>query len=160
MATTVTSSTLKVTLTEAITLNGVVRGATNAISITGIGEVDQRLVTVPASPDAATTAYNVLTLGSLAMGGTFASSAVKYIRITNLDDSDSCRLRFGTSNKGAWFNLEAGKSFCIFNDDFLVDDDALPEWTVGTTAFEQYATIFAQTEAANGIDLELFVASA
>ena len=42
---------LTVTLTENVILNGSVRGSTNQLTITGIEQVMERIVTIPASGD-------------------------------------------------------------------------------------------------------------
>ena len=45
MASTVSASTLKVTITESITLNGSNQGATNTVSISNVDEVFKRIIT-------------------------------------------------------------------------------------------------------------------
>jgi len=49
MASTITSATLTVTLTEAINLNGKDQGSKNTLSVASINEVSKRIITVPTS---------------------------------------------------------------------------------------------------------------
>ena len=42
---------LTVTITESVTLNGSVRGSTNQLTITGIEQVMERIITIPGSAD-------------------------------------------------------------------------------------------------------------
>ena len=46
MASTISSATLTVTVTESISLNGSTMGATNTLTIGSINEINQRIVTV------------------------------------------------------------------------------------------------------------------
>jgi len=164
MATTITSSTLTVTITEAITIGGVVRGNTNKISISGINEVSQRVITVPLTATDATTETTLLKLDTTASAGTWVAADVKYIRITNLDDTSTCRIALNTAAKTAWFSLEAGRTLTLFNDDALYQSTGVLVWTVGTTTFDAIEEIVGQvgppTQQTDPIDLEVFIASA
>ena len=156
MATTVSGSpaTLTVTLTEACTLNGYDQGASNVLSIGSIAEISKRIVTVD------TTEATILTFGSAIGAGTFVAASVRYIRITNKDDTNHCILRFmqSTSHEFAVL-LDKGQSF-IYNGDlasgvagtFDADDGALTVSLVALTSITADA-------AAGTIDLEVFVAS-
>ena len=89
MTSTVTAATLTVTHTESITLNGVDHGSTNTLSIASINEVMKRIVTVPTSE------VEVLALHvSAVSSGTFLEADVRYIRLTNLDDTNHVTLTF------------------------------------------------------------------
>ena len=46
MATKIISAPLKVTVTESITLNGTQQGAVNTKTITAIGEISKRIITI------------------------------------------------------------------------------------------------------------------
>ena len=82
MATTVASSTLKVTLTESITLNGTAQGSTSTLSIPSIAEISKRIVTIT------TTEASILTFSTAVAPGTYIIADVRYIRLTNLDDTN------------------------------------------------------------------------
>ena len=89
MATTVATATLTVTLTESITLNGSPQGSTNTLSIGSIKEIYKRIVrciddndcTIATFQTATHTADNAIDLED-----------VRYIRLTNLDASNSINL--------------------------------------------------------------------
>ena len=70
---------LTVTHTESLTLNGQEFGSTNILSISGINNVDKRIVTVPTSE------VTLISLGTAVGAGQFKEANVRYIRITNKD---------------------------------------------------------------------------
>ena len=92
MATTLTAATLTVTLTEAISLNGYDQGSKNTLSISSINEVHKRILTVPTSE------IEVLAISTANASGTFIEGDVRYIRITNLDDTNHVTLTFKNEN--------------------------------------------------------------
>jgi hypothetical protein len=109
---------LTVTLTENVILNGSVRGSTNQLTITGIEHVMERLVTIPASADATVL---VAKSGVNTSDGAIDIHDTKYIRITNLDSSNSVTLSLQIDNdnndsvadRSATILLEAGKTFML-----------------------------------------------
>jgi len=155
MATTIKNATLTTTVSESIVLNGVEQGATSVKSITGINEVFKRIVSIT------TTEANIFTFHPTTVGaGEFKIGNVRYIRITNLDDTNHVVLTFqGDSTHEFAVKLDYGQSF-IYNGDlatgvadtFDADDAAL------TVALEDLRTVTAAADTA-ACDLELFVAS-
>ena len=111
MTSTVTAATLTVTLTEAITLNGYDQGSSNTIAIADINEISKRIVT-------ATTAEATIILMSTAIAaGQFIEGDVRYIRITNLDDTNHVTLTFKNEDNAEFaVKLDKGQSF-IYNGD-------------------------------------------
>lgn len=125
-------ATLTSTITEEITINGVERGATRSVSIAGVNDTFNRIVTCPAGADTSIvtfqTAVNTST-GAIEVGN------VKYMRISNLSASISAVVSFlidssnpadGTADEVMSFKLAGGKSF-VFGaalDSIAVDDDA------------------------------------
>jgi hypothetical protein len=83
MASTISAATLTVTHTEALTLNGVDRGVANTLTIASVNEVDHRIVTVDTSAD-----RTLVNLAATVGAGSFINSNVKYIRLTNKDDTN------------------------------------------------------------------------
>ena len=152
---------LTVTLTESVTLNGSVRGSTNQLTITGIEHVMERIVTVPASVD---------TTVLLTKHDVFSSdSAVdiqdtKYIRITNLDSTNSVTLSLqidagendGGADETCSILLEAGKTFMMGtpHDSIAVNDSS-----TAVTATHDLESIMVDS-ASNVVKLEVFVAGA
>ena len=124
MATTVRSATLTVTIEEEITLNSSRQGAKNILRIPDINEVYKRIVSCPANAE--TTVAHFKQVAGAAGGdskfdGAIDVQDVKYIRITNLDASNSLTLSLqievGEDDSGADTSasilLEAGKSFIM-----------------------------------------------
>lgn len=111
MASTLSNSTLTVTVSEKLTLNGRDHGSSQKITIAGVNEVSKRIVTVLASTDS-TQIYAGAAIASI---GTFITANVKYIRITNLDDTNAVSIHIeDTSNtQYAQFLIPAGHVFFL-----------------------------------------------
>ena len=153
---------LTVTLTESVTLNGSVRGSTNQLTITGIEHVMERIVTIPSSVDT-TVLLTKDTVGS-------SDSAVdiqdtKYIRITNLDSTNSVVLSFqidddnndSTADHSSSLLLEAGKTFIMGtpHESIRVSDSSASMLNV----LRDLESILVDS-GSNAVKLELFVAGA
>jgi hypothetical protein len=107
-----------------------------------------------------TTETTILTFAAAVGSGTFVQADVRYIRITNKDDTNHCVLTFlGASSHEFAVLLDKGQSF-IYNGDlasgvagtFDAEDAALTVSLVALTSITADA-------AAGTIDLEVFVAS-
>ena len=108
MASTVTPATLTVTITETITLNGSDQGATNSFTVASIAEVNKRIVNCPASEKV------VLSFGADIAAGTFVEGDVRYIRLTNKDDTNYVTLNIeGDSSTDYSVRLDPGASYLI-----------------------------------------------
>ena len=95
MASTLTASVLTVKITESITLNGSAQGSENTLSIGSIKQVQKRIVSCPANSE--TTVVHFKQVAGAAGGATKFDGAldvqeVKYVRLTNLDNSNSLTL--------------------------------------------------------------------
>ena len=111
MASTVTASTMTVTISESITLNGKNQGGTQTLSITSIATVSRRIIDVPASE------VEIIAMSTAVAAGTFIESDVLYIRITNLDDTNHVTLTFkDEDDTEVALLLDKGQSF-IYNGD-------------------------------------------
>ena len=131
MASTLTSGTLKVTLTEQIILNGRDQGSKNTLSISSIKDVFKRIITIAADDDATVLVFKSTTAIA---DGALDLQNVKYIRITNLDDTNSVGLSLQldsdedntAANESCTILLEAGRSFIMGTPDegIHVNDDA------------------------------------
>ena len=147
MATSITAADLTVTITESVTLAGSDRGSTHTLTISDVTEVDSRIVTVD------TTGAEIIGFGSANSKGTFVRTDVKYIRLTNKDDTNYVII--GMSKSGAdtfYIKLEAGKSIMFGNDDLEVDASG-----GAYSAFVEADSIQAKANGA-ACDLEYFVA--
>jgi hypothetical protein len=152
MATSLSTASLKVTIEEKITLNGVKRGSKVVKTISGIKEVYQRIVEVP-------TAGAEIVAIAAAKGADGFSTLTKYIRITNKDLTNFVTLNFydnadpNSANDLFSIKLEAGKSFILGStlfDASVSDADGL------LTANQQIAKIKAQADTA-ACDIEIFI---
>ena len=131
MASTVSAANLKVKITEEIILNGKDQGSSNTLTIGSIKDVSKRIVTIAADDDATVLVFKSTTASA---DGALDKDTVKYIRITNLDDSNSVNISLqldsGEDNSAADLSvthlLEAGRSFMMGTPDEAVhaDDDA------------------------------------
>jgi len=147
MATTITPATLTIAHTETITLNGVDQGGTITETITGVTQISKSIINI------GTAVADIMGFGSVNAQGQFVRTSVKYIRVTNLDDTNFIVL--GLSKTGAdtfFIKLEAGKSVMFGNDDLEIDASG-----GAFSAFVEADNISAMADTA-ACDLELFVA--
>ena len=158
MATTISNATLTVTLTESITLNGAQQGATNTKTFADIDEISKRILSI-------TTAESTIATfsGAVASAGHYNDSTVKYMRFTNLDDTNFITLTFTNEDSDeVAIKLDAGQTF-IWNGDnstgledtFNATQDAD---AASDTAFGSLTNIQADAEAST-VQIEMFVAS-
>jgi len=162
MASTITSSTLKVTITEQISLNGSDQGSRNVLNISDIKDVLKRIITIAADDDATVLVFKSTTAIA---DGALDLQNVKYIRITNLDDTNSVGLSLqldsdednSAANESCTILLEAGRSFMMGTPDegIHVDDDS----AAILTALTDLESIIINP-GANAGTVEVFVASA
>tara|TARA_R110000824_G_scaffold16596_3_gene68686 strand:- start:16209 stop:16667 length:459 start_codon:yes stop_codon:yes gene_type:complete len=152
MASTVQSSTLKVTLTERIVLNGSDHGSSNELSISDINEASKRIVTTNG-----TSATTVVSFGPTPAGGTYVDSDVRYIRITNLDDTNYATLRItGDASTDFAVRLDPYSNYIITSTSTTgVVDYA----DISGVTLDNLVAISATANTA-AVDLEIFVASA
>ena len=106
MASTVKASTLTVTIKEDIDLNGQPYGSVSTLKLANINEVSSRIMNV------GTASTNVLAFGDANGAGTYHNTDVKYIRITNLDDTNYGVIRLtGAGGIDQAVRLDAGGSW-------------------------------------------------
>ena len=111
MARSFSTATLTVKIQEAIVLGGMNMGSVNSFSIAGIKNVVKRLMT------ATTTESDIVKFGTTEAAGQYIAANVRYLRITNLDDTNFCYLIFKNEyNNEVCFKLDKGQSF-IYNAD-------------------------------------------
>ena len=158
MASTITPATMTVTVSESITLNGKNQGGTITKSFLSIAEISKRILTITTN-EATIATFS----GAVASTGHYNDSAVRYMRFTNLDDTNFVTLTFtNEDNDEVALKLDAGQSF-IFNadnDGGLVDvfNATQNADAASDTALGDLRTIQADA-AASTVDLEMFIAS-
>ena len=158
MASTITAATLTVKVTETISLNGTAHGASNTKTFSSINEISKRILTIT------TNEVTIATFSAaVASTGHYNDSAVRYMRFTNLDDTNFITLTFrNQDNDEAAIKLDAGQSF-IWNADNsggLIDvlNATQDADAASDTALGDLTNI--QADANTGsCDLEMFIAS-
>ena len=156
-------ATLKVKIQEDIILANQDYSSKRAVEIGSINDVFKRIVSVPANVD--TTVLRFTSTVGVA-DGALDIELVKYIRLTNLDSSNSINLYIyidageddSASDNQAMIVLEAGKSFIMGtpSDSIIVDDDA-----GGGVSFTNPYNIesIMVDSGSNAVQIEVFVAS-
>lgn len=154
MTSTVTAATMTVTLTETISLNGSDQGSTNTLTIASINEVMKRIVTCV---NGQTT--TVLTFNSNAYGaaGALDTEDAKYIRLTNLDDTESVEIAVVTAATLYQVTLRAGESHVLGSPDDLMLAEADTSPSFGTMV--DLVSIQVKPTGSAVVDIEVFVAS-
>ena len=156
MTTTLTAATLTITLTESIELNGVEQGGTSTKTISSVNEVSKRIVTVTTT-EAEVIAFHASAISS----GTFIEGDVRYIRFTNLDDTNFIALTFKNENDDEFaIKLDAGHSFIYPGDNSggVVDTMDAIDATGLTLALGDLVNVTADADTAS-CDMEIFIAS-
>ena len=114
---------LKVTTREELTLNGYDQGATNTLTISGINELSKRIVTATTTEAGLLGFLSALSnVGVTAnkvgyLAGILDDGDVRYISITNLDDSNHITLTFRDEDNTEYrMKVDAGHSFIYPGD--------------------------------------------
>jgi hypothetical protein len=96
MASTIEPTSFQVKIKEEHVVKGIKTLNETFFTIGNITNVDRRIVTVPP-----TTSIDLINVNGIDPGaGTFPSSSMKYVRITNLDNTGSLAVNFTSSNAG------------------------------------------------------------
>ena len=149
MASTVTPSTATITISEGLTLGGVDRGGSHTRTIENIAAADRRVMTVDSSNE-----IDLIELNTNAGKGKFNRASIRYIRITNLDNTNFLRVRFKKSGaETADVKVDAGATFMLSTGSMDADTAA-----GAFSAFVDIDEIAAQADTAD-IDIELVVLS-
>ena len=147
---------LKVTITEALKLQGNNQGATHTKTISGINEASRRVVS--ARND---TAATVLCSFAAADGaGTYKAANLRYLRITNLDSSSYVILSIERTTSTAHYaqvRFDAGKSFISSRAADSIDTQDTST-NYDSVSLVDITGIKARTETGN-VDLEVFIAT-
>ena len=153
MASTVTAATLEVEISETLSLGGTQYGGTKTLSIGSINEVFKRIVKCVNSQTTTVATFN---------GNAFASANAidvedaKYIRVTNLDDTNPVELAIVGAATLYQVKLAAGESHILGSPEDLMLSEADTSPSFGTMA--DIASIQVNP-ASNDVDVEIFIAS-
>ena len=102
---------LTTTITEAVTLNGAVRGSTNTLTTTGIIDVLERILTCAHSNTTTVVVFNSTPHGA---DGALDVENCKYLRVSNLSADQDMKLALVTTNTNYQVTVRAGGSHVCF----------------------------------------------
>ena len=160
MASTVKAKTLRVTVQEDIVLNGTNYGSKTKVSFASIKEIYKRVVRCVDDTDCTIATFRTATSTA---DGAIDLENVRYIRVTNLDDTNPMNLSLqiagaedATANHSSSHLLSAGESFILhtIHDGIAVKDDA----ATLVTSLNDLESILVDP-LSEDIDIEIFVAS-
>ena len=106
------TATLTLTVTEAITLNSKDEGQTHTHTIASVSDIYRRTMTAGTSDDT-----TVASFSSAFSAGQFVAADIKYLRITNLDDTNHATLTFtGSQSDEFAIKVDKGQSYVFCPD--------------------------------------------
>ena len=152
---------LVVNISEEVTLNGKVRGSENSLEISSVTQVLHRIVTCPANQDTTVANFHAATNTS---DNALDVEDAKYIRVTNLDASNSINLSLqidaaeddSAAAESATILVAAGRSFIMGTpSDGLAVSDAN---ATSVTTLHNLESILVDP-GSNAISVEVFIAS-
>ena len=143
---------LVTTISESVTLNGSVRGASNSVPTTGIVDVMERIVTCT---QAQTTTIAVFAENPYTSAGAIDVDRTKYVRVTNLDTTNNIELAVVTTATNYQVTITGGNShiLSIGTEAAIGETDTSPAF--GT--LENLASLQVRPVTANDAQVELFV---
>ena len=141
---------LRVTITESIQLHGHEYGGNKTLNISGINEVNKRVVS------ATTTDTTLISFGDAYGAGTFIEGDVRYIRITNLDGSNYVVLNIeGDASTDFSIRLDPGASYMVISSS---NTGVVDYADISGVTLEDLTAIKADANSSS-CDLEVLVAS-
>ena len=140
------------TISEGVTLNGSTRGSTNTVTTTGIVDVMERIVTCVHG--------QVTTIATFAAAPYTSAGAIdvdrtKYIRVTNLSDTEVVDIAIVTTNTNYQVVLTAGNSHILCQADTTAIGEADTSPAFGT--LENVTSIQIKPRGTADAQVELFV---
>ena len=152
MGSTVAKTIFHSTTTETIDINGVKQQAIRKLAENHVTDYSHRILTA-----AANQVSTVLTFGASNAGGQVSADNVSYVRVSNLDDTDSVRLVINmTDPANGSFHIELPplKSHMVCTKSAVIVPNGQNFAAYGTVSNIQIAT-----PATSPIDIELFLVS-
>ena len=153
-------STLRTTIQEDIVLNGDDYSSTTVKNFPAIYEIHRRVVTCPSG--GATILMSFHTSGPYGVSLGMDTEDTKYIRITNLDDTNPVELAFIDSADCYTIRVSAGENYILGSpseiQSLMTDEDISITTLVATGTMRDLVHIKANP-GGNAVDLELFIAS-
>ena len=150
MASTITSGTLTVKVTETIALNGTNMDATNTLTVNAINEINQRIVTL--APQDIIILYE---FGTVVGPGKFIYATTQYLRVTNKDDTNPLHVNVCTASTNQWVSVTAGQSFMCSMD----GSQAIASGTVASASLANITKISVENPSTtDALDIDCYVA--
>ena len=143
-------ASLTVTIKEEVTINGKDRGNTNSVTIDNVTETFNRVLTIT------NTEQTVLQFqASRPSGAAFVDATLQYLRITNLDGSNTVDLRIqDTANTKEYFvRLGSTESYLLFND--KIDANGANDEAISISQIEKISAA-ATGSSGETADIEIF----
>lgn len=143
---------LTTTISESVTINSSVRGSTNTVTTTGINNVYERVVTCTSAQTTHLATFDSNSYGSAVQ---IDKEDVRYIRVTNLDQTNSLELAVVGAATNYQVLLNAGQShiLCAASAVMLAEEGTTPSF--GTMSDLRSL----QVNPSADLDVEIFVAS-
>lgn len=149
MATTNSPQTLVVTISTQLSLAGQVYDTANQLSIPNITSPIDRIVTVPTSSQ-----VTLVTFGAQVAAGQLVTDNVKFVLITNKDNTNYIRLRVTRTSQDTFdVKIPAGGYYIMMNP-----KESVSATGVAFSSFVDAYNISAQADTA-AVDVQIFAAS-
>lgn len=151
------SATLTVKLTESLTIDGRDYGGVSSWTHSGISNITRRLETITS------TEATIVSFGAAIGAGTYIPAEVKYMRFSNLDDTNFITLTFANEDDDeVAIKLDAGQSIVWNGDNSGGMVDVMNAIAAGDaasdTALGDLKSIQADANTAS-CDMEIYIAS-
>tara|TARA_Y100001963_G_scaffold30428_1_gene41634 strand:- start:380 stop:829 length:450 start_codon:yes stop_codon:yes gene_type:complete len=145
---------LVVTISESVTVNGALRGSTNNLTVTGITDTFERVVTCPHS---STTTIATFSSNVYDSAGAIDTENVKYIRVSNLSTTHDMYIGVAATSYAYSMLIPAGVSHIIGQGSTIMvtGEGAVPIYE----ALKDLTKIEIRPFSENDVDAEIFVAS-
>ena len=145
---------LTVTISESVTINGALRGSANTLTVASITDTFERVVTCPHSNTTTIATFNSNVYGS---AGALDLENCKYIRVTNLSDTEVMDLAVVTENTNYQVVMTAGTTHLLCQADTAAIAEA--DTTPNFPTLEDITSIQVRPRSTSDVDVEIFVAS-
>ena len=144
---------LVTTLTETVTLNGSLRGSSNAVTTTGIIDVFERIVTCTHSQTTTVAVFNSTPYGA---AGALDVENCKYFRVTNLSTDEDMKVAFVTAATNYQVTVRAGGSHILYQAEeaMIAEADTTPNFPT----LEDLVTVEVRPSASTDVQVEVFAA--
>ena len=131
---------------ERVLLNGTERGTDYNLTISGIENYDNRIVTIPSGSETTIFEYN-----NKPGSGTFNSGSFKYGRISNYSSTIPINLKVSSSSELINFSIAAGGTFMLSTSDITGS-------ATNTFSYDDIMSVFVEPSGSSA-KVEYFIAT-